>query len=325
LIDPHGRTITYLRLSVTDRCNLRCAYCMPLKMRFAPRPELLTLEELDRLAARFVAQGIRKLRLTGGEPLVRTGLMDLVRNLSRHRETGALDELTLTTNGTLLADHAEDLARHGVRRINVSLDTLDPDRFRALTRGGEIAPVLAGIDAALAAGLSVKLNAVALRDTLDEAVDLAAFAHERGTSISFIEVMPMGEVEENRIDQHVPMTEVRARLENAFSLTPTTLRTGGPARYVRTATGGIIGFITPLTANFCESCNRVRVTATGTLHPCLGNAHATDLRTILREGREADLDAAIARAIRAKPKAHDFRIAPGATSGPARHMSVTGG
>ena len=325
MIDSHGRTITYLRLSVTDRCNLRCAYCMPLRMRFAPRPDLLTLDELERLVARFVAHGIRKLRLTGGEPLVRPGIIDLVAGLARHLGTGALDELTLTTNGTLLADHAEALARHGVRRVNVSLDTLDPGRFTALTRGGTIAPVLAGIEAARAAGLAVKLNAVALRDTLDEAVDLAAFAHARGAAITFIEVMPLGDVDAERLDQHVPMPELRQRLETAFALTDTTLRTGGPARYVRTATGGIIGFITPLTANFCESCNRVRVTATGTLHPCLGNAHATDLRTLLRDGSAEDLDRAIARAIGAKPRAHDFRIAPGETRGLDRHMSVTGG
>ena len=325
MIDPFGRTISYLRLSVTDRCNLRCTYCMPARMRFAPSPDLLTIDELAELAGRLINQGIRKLRLTGGEPLVRAGFLDLVAALSQHLRSGALDELTLTTNGTLLAANAEALAQHGIRRINVSLDTLRPGLFARLTRGGSIAPVLAGIDSALAAGLAVKLNTVAMRDNLEEVADLAAWAHARGAAISFIEVMPLGEVEADRIDQHVPMPLVRQRLEQRFALTPTAHRTGGPARYVHTAEGGLIGFITPLTDNFCEGCNRIRVTATGELYPCLGHGSATDLRSLLRQESGEAVDDAIRHAIGAKPRAHDFRISAEGNSGPARHMSVTGG
>lgn len=325
MIASRTASIIYLRLSVTDRCDLRCAYCMPERMEFLPRSEVLSIDELDRLASLFIKMGITKLRLTGGEPLVRKGFIGLVERLSRHLGEG-LDELVITTNGTRLAEHAEALARHGVRRINVSIDSLDPATYARITRGGDIAKVIAGIDAAIAAGIKVKLNTVALaNDNLGEVVALADWAHQRGAAISFIEVMPLGDVEAERIDQHVPMTEVRRRLAARWALTPSTLNTGGPARYVRTEAGGTIGFITPLSDNFCGSCNRVRVTCTGQLYLCLGHDAKTDLRGLLRSGDEDALRARIAGAMRHKPLAHDFRIAPAVIQGVERHMSVTGG
>ena len=325
MIDGHGRSITYLRLSVTDRCDLRCAYCMPERMKFLPRSEVLSLDELDALASAFIRLGISKLRLTGGEPLVRKGFVELVAGLSRHLGKG-LDELAITTNGTRLAEHAGALARAGVSRVNVSIDSLDPATYARITRGGDVARAIAGVDAAIAAGIAVKVNTVALaNDNLGEVVALADWAQARGAAISFIEVMPLGEVDAARVDQHVAMSEVRRRLSERWSLTPLALDTGGPARYVRTDAGGTIGFITPLSDNFCGSCNRVRVTCTGLLYLCLGHDARVDLRAILRSGDGDALDAAIARAIHRKPLAHDFRIAPARTQGVERHMSVTGG
>ena len=327
MIDPFGRKIDYLRLSVTDRCDLRCTYCMPERMTFLPRSELLGLGELDRLAAAFVRKGVRKLRLTGGEPLVRKGVIGLVDGLSRFVASGALDELTLTTNGTRLARHAADLARCGIRRINVSLDSLNPDTYARITRGGRLDEVVAGIDAALAAGLAVKINAVALReDNLDDLVGLAEWAHARGAALTVIEVMPIGSVEAERIDQHVPMSEVRRRFEQRWTLTDLALRTGGPARYVRTQDGGTIGFITPLSRNFCDGCNRVRVTCTGQIYMCLGQTARADLRAPLRASMDDRLlEAAIDEAIGRKPKGHDFVIRAGAAPAVERHMSATGG
>jgi cyclic pyranopterin phosphate synthase len=329
LVDPFGRAITYLRVSVTDRCDFRCVYCMSEHMSFLPKVDLLTLEELDRLCSAFIARGVRKLRLTGGEPLVRRGIMTLFGSLSRHIGSGALDELTLTTNGSQLPKFASELASLGVRRINVSLDTLDPDKFRAITRWGEFDKVLAGIDAALAAGLKVKINAVALKGVNeDEFPALIEWAHGRGMDLTLIEVMPLGDVGEGRLDQYLPLSIVRARLGDRFTLADIDYRTGGPARYVRVAeTGGRLGFITPLTHNFCESCNRVRVTCTGTLYMCLGQEDAADLRTPLRASRGNELlHASIEEAIARKPKGHDFVI-DRRHRRPAlsRHMSVTGG
>ena len=327
LIDGFGRTVTYLRVSVTDRCDLRCVYCMAEHMTFLPKAEVLTLEELDRIASAFVGLGTRKLRLTGGEPLVRKGMMDLVRGLGRHLRSGALDELTLTTNGTRLTEFAGPLAAAGVRRINVSLDTLKPDLFRRLTRGGDLAKVLAGIKAAQAAGLSVKINAVALKDdNAAEIPGLIAWAHGEGCDITLIETMPLGEVEQDRTDQYLSLREVRAQLESFWTLQDLPLSTGGPARYMRVReTGGRLGLITPLSHNFCESCNRVRLTCTGTLHTCLGQEDATDLRAVLRAGAsDAELIAAIRTAIDGKPKGHDFEIARSRPA-VARHMSTTGG
>jgi len=328
LVDGFGRTVTYLRLSVTDRCDLRCTYCMAEHMTFLPKAQVLTLEELDRIASAFVALGVRKLRLTGGEPLVRKGVMELVESLSRHLATGALTELTLTTNGTRLTEFADRLAGAGVQRLNVSLDTLKPDLFRALTRGGDLAKVLAGIDAAQAAGMRVKINAVALKDdNAAELPDLIAWAHGRGLDVTLIETMPMGEVDADRTDQFLSLKELRQELEGFWTLEDIPLNTGGPARYVRVAeTGGRLGFITPLTHNFCEACNRVRLTCTGTLHTCLGQEDSADLRAVLRAGAsDADLVEAIRLAVDAKPKGHDFRIARAAAPAVARHMSTTGG
>jgi len=330
LIDPFGRAISYVRVSVTDRCDFRCVYCMSEHMRFLPRRDLLTLEELDRLCSAFVARGARKLRITGGEPLVRHDIMTLFRALSRHLASGKLEELTLTTNGSQLARFARALADCGVRRINISLDTLDAKRFRTLTRTGDHARVMAGIDAALSAGLALKLNAVALKGVNeDEFVALTRFAHARGMDMTFIEVMPLGELDgPARIDQFLPLGEVRARLSQAFTLEPIAYRTGGPARYVRAVeTGGRVGFITPLTHNFCESCNRVRVTCTGTLYMCLGQEDAADLRAPLRASARDDiLHAAIDAAIARKPKGHDFVIdRAGNAPAVSRHMSATGG
>jgi cyclic pyranopterin phosphate synthase len=329
LVDPFGRTISYLRVSVTDRCDFRCVYCMSENMSFLPKADLLSLEELDRLCSAFIAKGVRKLRLTGGEPLVRRGIMTLVASLSRHLATGALDELTLTTNGSQLPKYAHELVGHGVKRINVSLDTLDPDKFRAITRWGEFDKVLAGVDAAQAAGLKVKINAVALKGVNeDEIPALVDWAHGRGMDLTLIEVMPLGDIGEGRLDQYLPLSIMRARLAERYTLDEIDYRTGGPARYVKVAeTGGRLGFITPLTHNFCESCNRVRVTCTGTLYMCLGQEDAADLRTPLRasEGNGL-LDAAIVEAISRKPKGHDF-IIDRRHQRPAlsRHMSVTGG
>jgi cyclic pyranopterin phosphate synthase len=329
LVDPFARPITYLRVSVTDRCDLRCVYCMAEDMHFLPKRDLLTLEELDRLCTAFVDRGVRKLRITGGEPLVRRNIMSLFGSLSRHLKSGRLDELTLTTNGTQLARHAAELAACGVRRVNVSLDTLDKAKFKAITRWGDLGQVMQGIEAAEAAGLAVKINAVALKGVNeDEIEDLVAWAHGRGFDLTLIEVMPMGEIEPQRLDQFLPLSVVRSRLMQRYTLTDLPDRTGGPARYVRIEeTGGRLGFITPMTHNFCESCNRVRVTCTGTLYMCLGQTDAADLRTPLRlsEGNER-LDEAIAEAIARKPKGHDFvidRRRPRAAVG--RHMSVTGG
>ena len=329
LIDPFGREITYLRVSVTDRCDFRCVYCMNEHMAFLPKADLLTLEELDRLCSAFVARGVRKLRLTGGEPLVRRGIMTLFSTLARHLQSGRLEELTLTTNGSQLVKYAADLAALGVKRINVSLDTLDADKFRNITRWGALDQVLAGIDAAQSAGLQVKINTVALKGANeDELPRLVEWAHGRGMDLTLIEVMPLGDVGEGRLDQYLPLSMVRARLAQQFTLEDLEYRTGGPARYVRIAeTGGRLGFITPLTHNFCESCNRVRVTCTGTLYMCLGQADAADLRKPLRasEGNEL-LQDAIDEAIARKPKGHDFVIdRRHRRPALARHMSVTGG
>lgn len=328
LTDGFGRTVTYLRVSVTDRCDLRCVYCMAEHMTFLPKAEVLTLEELDRIATAFVGLGTRKLRITGGEPLVRKGVMDLISGLGRHLKTGALEELTLTTNGTQLTQFAGRLAEAGVRRINVSLDTLKPDLFRRLTRGGDLAKVVAGIEAAQAAGLKVKINAVALKDdNAAELPELIRWAHGRGCDMTLIETMPLGEVEADRTDQYLSLKAVRAELESFWTLTDIPLSTGGPARYAEVAeTGGRLGFITPLSHNFCESCNRVRLTCTGTLHTCLGQDDATDLRAVLRAGgSDADLVDAIRLAVDGKPKGHDFKIARAAAPAVARHMSTTGG
>ncbi len=329
MIDPFGRHVTYLRVSVTDRCDFRCSYCMAEDMEFLPRKDLLSLEELDRLCTAFVAKGVKKLRLTGGEPLVRKNIMHLVRSLSRHLKSGALEELTLTTNGSQLARYAGELAEAGVRRINVSVDTLDPQKFRDITRRGDLDRVLAGIDAALAAGIAIKINAVALKGFNDaEIPQMLRWAHGRGMDFTLIETMPMGEIEGDRLDQYLPLSEVRRSLEQDFTLADIPLRTGGPARYVEVKeTGGRLGFITPLTHNFCEGCNRVRVTCTGTLYMCLGQDDAADLRAPLRDSEGDELlNAAIDEAIGRKPKGHDFVI-DRTTSRPAvvRHMSVTGG
>jgi GTP 3',8-cyclase len=329
LVDPFGREISYLRVSVTDRCDFRCVYCMAEHMSFLPKADLLTFEELDRLCSAFIARGVRKLRLTGGEPLVRRGIMTLFASLSRHLASGQLDELTLTTNGSQLAKYATELAGYGVRRINVSLDTLDADKFRGITRWGALSDVLAGIDAAQAAGLKIKINTVALKGVNeDEFTRLIEWAHGRGMDLTLIEVMPLGEIGEGRLDQYLPLSLVRARLNERFTLEDLDYRTGGPARYARVAeTGGRLGFITPLTHNFCESCNRVRVTCTGTLYMCLGQEDAADLRKPLRASEGNDfLHAAIEEAISRKPKGHDFIIdRRHQRPALARHMSVTGG
>jgi GTP 3',8-cyclase len=329
LIDPFGRTISYLRVSVTDRCDFRCVYCMSENMAFLPKADLLSLEELDRLCSAFITRGVRKLRLTGGEPLVRRGIMALFASLSRHLGAKALDELTLTTNGSQLPKCARELADLGVQRINVSLDTLDADKFRAITRWGALDKVLTGIDAAQAAGIKVKINAVALKGVNeDELPDLLEWAHGRKMDLTLIEVMPLGDVGEGRLDQYLPLSIVRARLAERFTLEDIDYRTGGPARYVNVAeTGGRLGFITPLTHNFCESCNRVRVTCTGTLFMCLGQEDAADLRTPLRASEGNDLlHAAIDEAIARKPKGHDFVIdRRHQRPSLSRHMSVTGG
>ncbi len=329
MIDPHGRAVTYLRVSVTDRCDFRCVYCMSEHMTFLPKKELLTLEELDRLCSAFVARGVRQLRITGGEPLVRKNIMWLFKSLGRHLDTGALRELTLTTNASQLGRYAADLKACGVQRINVSLDTLDAAKFKAITRWGELDQVTSGLDAADKAGLKVKINAVALKGVNeDEIEDLVRFAHGRGYDLTLIETMPLGDIDGDRTEQFLPLSIVRARLLDKFSLADIPYKTGGPARYVEVKeTGGRLGFITPMTHNFCESCNRVRLTCTGTLYMCLGQEDAADLRSPLRASVDDDkLMSAIDEAIGRKPKGHDF-IIDRRTKRPAvgRHMSVTGG
>ena len=329
MIDPFGRHISYLRISVTDRCDFRCVYCMSEHMTFLPKADVLSLEEIERLAMAFVAKGVERLRITGGEPLVRRGVIGLFDRLGAQIGKSNLKEVTLTTNGSQLARFARDLAAAGVKRVNVSLDTRDAVRFRAITRWGELDKVLDGIDAADAAGLKIKINTVALRGVNeDEIADLMRWAHGRGFDLTLIETMPMGEIDGERIEQYLPLSLVRARLAKDFTLVETDYRTGGPARYVRVAeTGGRLGFITPLTHNFCESCNRVRLTCTGTLYMCLGQNDSADLRAPLRASPDdARLDRAIDAAIARKPKGHDFIIDRRHTA-PAvgRHMSLTGG
>ncbi len=328
LLDQFARRISYLRLSVTDRCDLRCAYCMPERMTFLPKADVLSLEELHRMALGFIDRGITKIRLTGGEPLVRRDMIELVRALGRKLGDG-LEELTLTTNGTQLASHAEALAEAGVRRINVSLDTLDRAGFAKLARRDMLPQVLEGIDAALAAGLKVKLNTVALKGINEEEIpSLMTWAHGKGLDLTLIEVMPLGEVEEDRFDHYLPLSAVRDRLDAEFTLTPSDHRTGGPARYFDVAeTGGRLGLITPLTSNFCEGCNRIRVTATGQLYPCLGGGEMVDLRGALRSvDPESAMSEALDTAMRIKPERHHFEIdRRGAAPALPRHMSMTGG
>ena len=329
MIDPFGRAITYLRVSVTDRCDFRCTYCMAEHMTFLPKKDLLSLEELDRLCSTFIDKGVRKIRLTGGEPLVRKNIMHLIGSLSRHIEADRLDELTLTTNGSQLSRYAEELAACGIKRINVSLDTLDAEKFKTITRWGDLAQVLRGIDAAQKAGLHIKLNAVALKGFNDHEIpDMLRWAHGRGMDMTLIETMPMGEIDLDRTDQYLPLSMLRATLSRQFTMTDIPYQTGGPARYVQIAeTGGRLGFITPMTHNFCESCNRVRITCTGTLYMCLGQEDAADLREPLRASTDnALLSDAIDDAILRKPKGHDF-IIDRRNNRPAvsRHMSVTGG
>ena len=329
MIDTFGRHISYLRVSVTDRCDFRCVYCMSEHMTFLPKRDLLSLEEMDRLCTAFVTRGVKKLRITGGEPLVRKNIMWLFEALSRHLKSGALDELTLTTNGSQLPKYAQQLRDCGVERVNISMDTLDPVKFAEITRWGKLDDVLAGMDAAEKAGLKIKINAVALKGVNEhEIADLVRFAHGRGADLTLIETMPLGDIDGDRTDQYLPLSIVRARLMDTFTLTDNAYRTGGPARYVTAKeTGGRIGFITPMTHNFCESCNRVRLTCTGTLYMCLGQEDAADLRAPLRaHADDAALQRAITDAIVRKPKGHDFIIDRRA-KGPAvgRHMSVTGG
>jgi GTP 3',8-cyclase len=327
MIDRFARHITYLRVSVTDRCDFRCVYCMSEAMSFLPRQELLSLEEIDRLAGAFIIRGVRKLRLTGGEPLVRRNVMWLIKSLSRHLGAG-LDELTLTTNGSQLARYADDLAACGISRINVSLDTLDSGKFTAITRNGDFEQVMGGIEAASRAGLKIKINTVALRDVNEaELDDIMRWAHSRGFDLTLIETMPMGEVGADRVEQYLPLSLVRTRLERHFTFDDIPYRSGGPARYVRVReTGGRLGFITPMTHNFCETCNRVRVTCTGTLYMCLGQEDSADLRAPLRAiADDALLHAAIDEAIARKPKGHDFVIGRNERPAVARHMSSTGG
>ncbi|MBB3987778.1 cyclic pyranopterin phosphate synthase [Sagittula marina] len=326
LVDGFGRTVSYLRLSVTDRCDLRCTYCMAEKMSFLPRREVLSLEELARLSELFIRHGVRKLRITGGEPLVRRDIMDLFRDLSRHLTSGALDELTLTTNGTLLARHAYDLAACGVRRVNVSLDTLDPARYRAVTRLGDIRMVLSGIEAALEAGLQVKLNAVASRGAFESEVDdLIRFAHARRMNLTLIEEMPLGETGLNRGESVLSLRDLQRDLSERWTLSPLQRSSGGPARYMRVAeTGGRIGLISPMSCNFCALCNRVRVSCTGQLYTCLGDDSAVDLRAPLRHSDTAALDA-LRAALLVKPERHAFDMSRMADTAVPRHMSALGG
>lgn len=329
LIDPFGRHVTYLRVSVTDRCDFRCVYCMSEHMSFLPKRDLLTLEELDRVCSAFVERGVRKLRITGGEPLVRKNIMWLFRTLSRHLDAGTLEELTLTTNGSQLKKHAADLKACGVERVNVSIDSLDADKFKKITRWGALSTVMDGLRAADSAGLKIKINTVALKGfNEDEINDLLMFCHDHGFDLTLIETMPLGDIEGDRTDQYLPLSTVRARLAERWTLEDSPYKTGGPARYVEIKeTGGRVGFITPLTHNFCESCNRVRLTCTGTLYLCLGQDDAADLRAPMRASDSDDLlHKAIDEAIGRKPKGHDFIIDRDQQK-PAvsRHMSVTGG
>ncbi len=329
MIDPFGRTVSYLRVSVTDRCDFRCVYCMPEHMTFLPKADVLSLEELDRLCSAFIRKGVNKLRLTGGEPLVRRDVMKLFRSVGRHLQMGDLEELTLTTNGSQLTRFASELVDCGVKRVNVSVDTLDADKFRRITRWGDLSKVIAGIDAAQEAGLKIKINAVALRGVNeDEIPELISWAHGRGMDMTLIETMPMGDVDADRTEQYLPLSLVKAQLAKSFTMDSLDDRTGGPARYVRIReTGGRLGFITPLSHNFCESCNRVRLTCTGMLYMCLGQEDSADLRAPLRASSDdAVIDAAIDEAIGRKPKGHDF-IIDRRHNKPAvgRQMSLTGG
>ena len=328
LVDRFARSITYLRMSVIDRCDLRCTYCMPERQTFLPKAEVLSLEELHKLALGFIARGVRKLRLTGGEPLVRRDMLELVQALGRQLGPGGgLDELTLTTNATRLAEFAEPLYRAGVRRVNISLDTRDRATFARIARRDSLPQVLEGIAAARAAGLSVKLNTVALKGiNEDELPDLVAWAHGQGMELTLIEVMPLGEVDEDRFDHYLPLAAVREQMERRWSLSPSPHRSGGPARYVDVAeTGGRLGFITPLTNNFCEGCNRIRITATGQLYPCLGGHEQVDLRSALRSAEPA-LARALDTAMHIKPERHHFTIdRAGEAPHLPRHMSMTGG
>jgi cyclic pyranopterin phosphate synthase len=329
LIDPFGRGISYLRVSVTDRCDFRCVYCMAEDMTFLPKKNLLTIEELDRVCTVFIEKGVKKLRLTGGEPLVRKGIMALIESLSRHLKSGSLEELTLTTNGSQLAKYADELAAHGVRRINVSVDTLDGTKFKQITRWGDLAKVKDGIRAAQAAGLTIKINAVALKGVNEREIpDMIRWCGNEGMDLTLIETMPLGDIDGDRTDQYLPLSVVRAQLMDQFTLEDISYKTGGPARYVKVKeTGGRLGFITPLTHNFCESCNRVRLTCTGTLYMCLGQEDAADLCTPMRRSEGNDLlSIAIDEAISRKPKGHDF-IIDRRHNKPSlsRHMSVTGG
>ncbi len=328
MIDPYGRKVTYLRVSVTDRCDLRCVYCMAEHMTFLPKAEVLSLEELERVCTAFIRQGVRKIRLTGGEPLVRRNVMSLIGNLGRHVAEGALDELTLTTNATQLTRFADDLYAAGVRRINVSLDTRDPDKFARITRWGSLDKVMAGLAAAKQAGLAVKINTVALKGVNEDELDsLLAWCGEEGFDLTLIETMPLGEIAEDRTEHYLPLSEVRARLERNWTLVESTYTTGGPSRYVQVAeTGRRLGFITPMSHNFCESCNRVRLTCTGQLYMCLGQEDRADLRAPLRASDDdGALVAAIEAAIGRKPKGHDFVVERGRGPAVPRHMSVTGG
>jgi len=330
LIDPFNRAITYLRVSVTDRCDFRCVYCMSENMNFLPKADLLTLEELDKMCSAFISQGVEKLRITGGEPLVRRNIMEFFESISRHLKTGDLKELTLTTNGSQLHRFAEKLSEIGIKRINVSLDTLNEQKFSTITRWGRLSQVLKGIDAALAAGIKIKINTVALKDfNEDELEEIVQWCANRKMDLTFIEVMPMGDIgNENRLNQYWPLSDLRKKLSETWTLYDTDEQTGGPARYVRlNETGQKIGFITPMTHNFCESCNRVRLTCTGELYQCLGQEDQVDLRKILRNHSDTEpLIQAIHNAISKKPKGHDFDYSRQSISGQmTRHMSHTGG
>jgi len=327
LTDSFGRNVNYLRLSLTDRCDFRCFYCMAEHMVFLPRKDLLSLEELGQVADAFIGRGVRKIRLTGGEPLVRKDFLTLVEHLSTHLSAGRIDEIALTTNATQLHRFAKPLKSLGVKRINISLDSLDPLAFNRITRGGNITRVLEGIDAGLEAGLKLKINTVALKnDNADEIPAMIEWAHERGMDMTLIEVMPMGDISANRTDQYIPLTEIRETLEQKWALHNTTETTGGPSRYVHiNETGGRLGFISPLSQNFCAGCNRVRVTCTGKLYMCLGQNDHVDLRRALREGGPGMLDAALDKAMINKPERHNFEINRKSTPAVARHMSVTGG
>ena len=329
IIDPFGRVVNYLRVSVTDRCDFRCVYCMSENMEFLPKKDVLSLEELDRLCSTFIYKGVKKIRLTGGEPLVRRNIMSLIKSLSRHIKSGELEELTVTTNGSQLSKYSEDLVKFGVRRINISLDTLDPEKFKKITRWGDLKKVLQGIECAKASGLKIKINTVAIKNFNDNEFDMILkWAGKNNFDNTFIETMPLGQIDENRVDQYLPLSTVRKQLSKNWTLKDIPFKTGGPARYVEvTETGRKLGFITPMTHNFCESCNRVRLTCTGTLYMCLGQDDAADLRTPLRASESNHLlSKAIDEAIGRKPKGHDF-IINRETNTPAtsRHMSVTGG